>query len=172
MSDQYASDVLVIGSGIAGLSLALRLADDLDVTVVNKSRFPESNSYYAQGGMAAVLGEEDSVDSHVHDTVDAGAGLCHPAIVRLVAERGPACVDWLCAQGVRFTPADGRRTTSPYHLTREGGHSQRRVHGLARRQPLSQQRAARVHGVRRVGEREPACPYGRLAGTAKPRRVG
>ena len=77
--------------------------------------------------MAAVLGEEDSVDSHVHDTVDAGAGLCHAAIVRLVAERGPACVDWLCAQGVRFTPADGRGTTSPYHLTREGGHSQRRV---------------------------------------------
>ena len=73
MSDQHASDVLIIGSGIAGLSLALRLA--------------------------AILGEEDSVDSHVHDTVDAGAGLCHPAIVLLVAERGPACVDWLCRSG-------------------------------------------------------------------------
>ena len=127
MSDQYASDVLIIGSGIAGLSLALRLADDMDVTVINKVRFPESNSYYAQGGMAAVLSAEDSIDSHVRDTVDAGAGLCHPAIVRMVTERGPACVDWLCAQGVRFTRTDGGATTSPYHLTREGGHSQRRV---------------------------------------------
>ena len=76
MSDQHASDILMIGSGIADPSLALRLADDLDVTVVKQERFPESNSYYAQGGMAAVLGEEDSVDSHVHDTVDGGTPAC------------------------------------------------------------------------------------------------
>ena len=95
MSDRHTSDVLVIGSGIAGLSLALRLADDMDVTVINKSRFPESNTYYAQGGIAAVLSEQDSLESHVRDTVDAGAGLCHPATVLYVAERGPACADWL-----------------------------------------------------------------------------
>ena len=95
MSDQHASDVLVIGSGIADLSLALRLADDLGVTVIHKSRFPESNSYYARGGMSALLSEEDPLDSHVREPVDAGAGLCHPATVLYVAERGPACVDWL-----------------------------------------------------------------------------
>ena len=127
MSDTQSSDVLVIGSGIAGLSLALRLADDLNVTVVNKSRFSESNSYYAQGGMSAVLGEDDSTESHVQDPLEAGAGLCHPSTVRFVVERGPACVEWLARQGVDFTHVDTNDKRSPYHLTKEGGHSHRRV---------------------------------------------
>ena len=95
MSEQLSNDVLVIGSGIAGLGLALKIADAMDVTVITKSRFAESNSYYAQGGMSAVLGEDDSLDSHLADTIDAGAGLCHPSTVRFVVERGPASVDWL-----------------------------------------------------------------------------
>ena len=127
MSDRHSSDVLVIGSGIAGLSLALRLAEDMDVTVINKSGFPESNTYYAQGGISAVSSEEDSLESHVRDTVEAGGGLCDPSVVRFVVERGAACVDWLARLGVRFTRVDSDDSNAPYHLTKEGGHSHRRV---------------------------------------------
>jgi L-aspartate oxidase len=127
MPEQQTSDVLVIGSGAAGLSLALRLADRMDVTVINKGRLPESNSYYAQGGMSAVLGDDDSLDSHVQDTLEAGAGLCHPSTVRFVVEHGPVAVDWLRALGVHFTRTEAGDETSPYHLTKEGGHSHRRV---------------------------------------------
>ncbi len=150
MSDQHTSDILVIGSGIAGLSLALRLADDMDVTVINKGRFPESNSYYAQGGLSAVLSEEDSLDSHVRDTVAAGAGLCHLSRVRFVVERGPACVEWLSALGVRFTRLDTHG--APYHLTREGGHSHRRVvHAAdATGRTICDLLVARAHAHRRI----------------------
>jgi L-aspartate oxidase len=152
MSDQHTSDVLVIGSGLAGLGLALKLADDLDVTVLNKSRFLESNTYYAQGGMSAVLGDEDSFDSHATDTIEAGAGLCHPSTVRFVVEQGPACVEWLCDLGVRFTRTDGNAAGAPYHLTKEGGHSHRRVVHVADAtgQAISEMLVARAQAHPRI----------------------
>lgn len=118
-------DVLIIGSGAAGLSLALRLPESIRIAVIAKRELSEGNTYYAQGGISAVLDVEDSVDSHVEDTLDAGAGLCDEQTVRLVVEKGPENIQWLLDEGVDFTrdiPAGGG-----YHLTREGGHSHRRV---------------------------------------------
>lgn len=118
-------DVLIIGSGAAGLSLALRLPDSAQIAVIAKRELSEGNTYYAQGGISAVLDVEDSVDSHVKDTLIAGAGLCDEETVRLVVEKGPENIQWLLDEGVDFTrdtPAG-----SGYHLTREGGHSHRRV---------------------------------------------
>ena len=118
-------DVLIIGSGAAGLSLALRLPESISIAVIAKRQLSEGNTYYAQGGISAVLDVEDSIDSHVEDTLDAGAGLCDAQTVRLVVEKGPENIQWLLDEGVDFT----RETPagSGYHLTREGGHSHRRV---------------------------------------------
>lgn len=118
-------DVLIIGSGAAGLSLALRLPESVQVAVIAKRELTEGNTYYAQGGISAVLDVEDSVDSHVNDTLVAGAGLCDEQTVRLVVEKGPENIQWLLDEGVDFTrntPSEGG-----YHLTREGGHSHRRI---------------------------------------------
>jgi len=119
-------DVLIIGSGAAGLSLALRLPEKASVAVVSKRELAEGNTLYAQGGISAVLDERDSIESHVQDTLTAGAGLCDEEVVQLVVQRGPDNVRWLLGQGVEFTrnPPTG---TAGYHLTREGGHSHRRV---------------------------------------------
>lgn len=117
-------DVLIIGSGLAGLGLALRLADTASVAVVSKGQFHEGSSYYAQGGVAAVLGNNDSIQSHKQDTLNAGAGLCDPVCVDYVIKHGPENIQWLIDQGVGFSlDIDGKH----YHLTREGGHSHRRV---------------------------------------------
>ncbi|ROR32121.1 L-aspartate oxidase [Inmirania thermothiophila] len=120
-------DVLIIGSGAAGLSLALRLGTRLRVTVVAKGPVTEGSTYYAQGGIAAVLADDDSVEAHIADTLEAGAGLCREETVRFVVERGPECIRWLIEQGVVFTPARGEDGAGGYHLTREGGHSRRRI---------------------------------------------
>lgn len=125
MGNHYQFDVLIIGSGASGLGLALRLPESVSVGVIAKSRLSEGNTYYAQGGISAVLDKADSVESHVADTLDAGAGLCDESTVRLVVEKGPENVRWLLQEGVAFT-----REAKPgagYHLTREGGHSHRRV---------------------------------------------
>jgi L-aspartate oxidase len=119
-------DVLIIGSGAAGLSLALRMPSTAHVALVSKRELEEGNTLYAQGGISAVLDAGDSIDSHVQDTLDAGGGLCDEAVVRMVVEHGPQNIRWLFEEGVEFTrtPATGN---SGYHLTREGGHSHRRV---------------------------------------------
>ncbi len=120
------TDVLIIGSGAAGLSLALRLPEQVRCTVVSKRELAEGNTLYAQGGISAVLDSSDSLESHVRDTLKAGAGLCQEDVVRTVVERGPGAIRWLAEQGVAFTqePPTG---DSEFHLTREGGHSHRRV---------------------------------------------
>ena len=115
-------DVLVIGSGASGLNLALEMADFARVGIITKSNLHESNTYYAQGGIAAVLDEHDSVQSHIADTIDAGAGLCDEDVVRFVVESGRAAIEKLTNYGVEFT-----RQGDELHLTREGGHSHRRV---------------------------------------------
>ncbi|MBX6363821.1 MAG: L-aspartate oxidase [Gemmatimonadetes bacterium] len=117
-----ATDVLVIGSGIAGLSFALHLAGRARITVVTKKQRADSNTNYAQGGIAAVLGADDAPDLHIRDTLASGAGLCHPDAVELLVREGPARVRELVEWGARFS-REGDRLA----LGREGGHSRRRV---------------------------------------------
>ncbi|MDH4134061.1 MAG: L-aspartate oxidase [Gammaproteobacteria bacterium] len=123
----HSSDVLIVGSGLAGLSLALRLADTTRVTLLAKAEMTQGSSLYAQGGIAAVLGDDDSFEAHIEDTLRAGAGLCHRDAVKFTVEHGPEAIRWLIEQGVGFTREIGPDGKFRYHLTREGGHSQRRV---------------------------------------------
>jgi L-aspartate oxidase len=118
-------DTLIIGSGLAGLTLALNLAQSKKVCLVTKQALLDSASGWAQGGIAAALSEEDSPDAHIRDTLAAGAGLCDEAVTRYVVENGPRAIQWLITQGVPFTRDQSNETG--YHLTREGGHSVRRV---------------------------------------------
>jgi L-aspartate oxidase len=120
-------DVLVIGSGAAGLSVALRLGDHARIAVLSKIELAEGSTRWAQGGIAAVLDGSDSIESHVQDTLVAGAGLCNPEVVRQVAERGPACIQWLIDLGVLFSKSAAANGEETYHLTQEGGHSHRRI---------------------------------------------
>ena len=126
MHTQHQYDVLVIGSGAAGLSLALRMPARARVCVLSKGPVQEGNTFYAQGGISAVLNREDSVEAHVADTMAAGAGLCDPQAVRFTVEHGPEAVQWLIDLGVPFTrDEDGQN--AGFHLTREGGHRHRRI---------------------------------------------
>jgi L-aspartate oxidase len=126
-SSDFVSDVLIIGSGAAGLSLALRLADHCKVTVLSKGPLNEGSTFYAQGGIAAVFDETDSIGSHVDDTLIAGAGLCDKEAVEFIASNAKHCVQWLIDQGVLFDTETGNSAEERYHLTREGGHSHRRI---------------------------------------------
>ncbi len=120
-------DVLIIGSGAAGLSLALELADHAKITLISKSALESGCTQYAQGGISAVLGEDDSLASHAEDTINAGAGLCDPDIVNFTVSQGPERIAWLIEQGMPFTQVSDSENNLDYHLTREGGHTHRRV---------------------------------------------
>ena len=128
MHDQLEFDVLIIGSGAAGLSLALKLADQSNVAVLSKNNLVEGATFYAQGGVSAALDKHDSIESHVEDTIATGAGLCNPEIVRFVVERAQESIDWLVNIGVDFTRLNNSsKTELDFHLHKEGGHSHRRV---------------------------------------------
>jgi L-aspartate oxidase len=123
-------DILVIGGGAAGLTLALKMADHAKITVLSKSSLKQGSTYYAQGGIAAVLDREDREVAHVEDTLKAGAGLCHRDVVEYTVGRAHECIEWLVEQGVTFSQDTGSINTNilgNYHLTKEGGHSHRRV---------------------------------------------
>ena len=122
-------DFLVLGSGIGGLFYALKVAPHGSVAIVTKKHRAESNTNYAQGGIAAVTSKEDSVEMHVADTLNAGAGLCKEAVVRTIVEEGPARVAELMSLGMEFSEREipGADGTREYDLGKEGGHSKRRI---------------------------------------------
>lgn len=134
--NQLQFDILIIGSGAAGLTLALKTADFARVAVLSKGDLNQGATFYAQGGIAAVLDETDSVESHVADTLSAGVGLCHEDIVEHIVAESAEAVKWLVEQGVPFTTKQSsehdENKSSPaelssLHLTQEGGHSRRRI---------------------------------------------
>jgi len=119
------TDFLVIGSGIGGLSFALKASEVGEVVIVTKKEDSESNTNYAQGGIASVMASDDSFDLHVQDTLRGGAGLCKPEVVKRVVEAGPGCIDELIQIGVGFTKK--REKEDEFDLGLEGGHSKNRV---------------------------------------------
>jgi L-aspartate oxidase len=118
-------DVVIVGSGLAGLSVALHLAQTRKVAIISKRELLDGASNWAQGGIAAVLDSGDSHDQHIADTLVAGAGLCDETATRCIVEHGREAIEWLIEQGVPFTRDETAELG--FHLTREGGHSQRRI---------------------------------------------
>jgi L-aspartate oxidase len=118
-------DVAIVGSGLAGLSSALHLAKTHKVAIISKRRLLDGASNWAQGGIAAVLDSHDSFEQHISDTIIAGAGLCDESATREIIEKSRDAIDWLIEQGVPFTK--DKEAELGFHLTREGGHSQRRI---------------------------------------------
>jgi L-aspartate oxidase len=121
------TDFLVIGAGFAGLTFALRAAEHGKVTVLMKQGPFDNNTAQAQGGIASVYSPEDSFESHIHDTLVAGDGLCNPKVVEQVVKNAPARIKELLSLGVRFTKWEGSANHEEYDLAREGGHSKRRI---------------------------------------------
>lgn len=124
---RHTQHILIIGSGGAGLTAALQLADSIPVTVICKGSLTQGSTFYAQGGIAAVMGAEDSIESHIEDTLSAGAGLCDPLAVSFTASQAREAVLWLVESGVSFTKEKRPDGLTDFHLTQEGGHSHRRI---------------------------------------------
>ena len=124
MSRHYQHDIVIIGAGAAGLTLALELADNYRVAILTKADIREGSTLYAQGGVAAVLSDKDTINSHINDTIDAGVELGDPDAIRFTVEHSKESIDWLIDQGVPFTR---NNDSTEYHLTKEGGHSHRRI---------------------------------------------
>lgn len=124
---EHQCDVLIIGSGAAGLSHALKLAESCQVVVLSKSDISEGSTKYAQGGIAAVFDENDSIESHVADTLLAGDGLCDKNAVQFTASQAKKCMQWLIDFGMPFDRESDAQGQERFHLTREGGHSHRRI---------------------------------------------
>jgi L-aspartate oxidase len=124
MNQHFSHDNLIIGSGAAGLALALNLSEHSTIAILSKNRLKDGSTWWAQGGIAAVLDDKDSIEAHVKDTVKAGGGLCHLDAVTFTVENSADAIAWLIKQGVNFT----RNTDNDdFHLTKEGGHSHRRI---------------------------------------------
>jgi L-aspartate oxidase len=148
MGQRHNTQVLILGGGVAGLGIALRLAGSgQKITVLAKRTLTEGSSRYAQGGIAAVTDAADSVESHVEDTLQAGVGLCQEATVRFIAENAQSSIEWLLEQGADFTRDENDQSL---HLTQEGGHSQRRV--------VHASDATGVEVMRALEEKVRACP--------------
>ena len=118
------TDILVIGSGAAGMSAAIKLSENFEVTLVTKNSLIDSSTWYAQGGIAAVIDDNDTIEEHLRDTLIAGDGLCNEIAVRECVSHGEEAINWLASLGTNFTQD---KSSENFHLTQEGGHSKRRV---------------------------------------------
>ena len=145
------TDILIIGSGIAGLSFALKAARAGSVAVVTKRAVRESATYYAQGGIASVLSVEDSFEAHIKDTLDAGAGLCDRGVVEMVVRNGPAIIKELMDLGVRFS-VKHNGADDELDLGKEGGHTKRRIVHAADLTGMAIEEALTDYVARRKGE--------------------
>jgi L-aspartate oxidase len=173
VDDVHQCDFLVLGSGIAGLFFALKAAEHGRVAIVTKKHAAESATNYAQGGIAAVVGADDTTEAHVRDTLEAGAGLCRENVVRFVVERGGATIEALLKLGVEFDRDSG----GEFAVGREGGHTRRRVlhHRDATGREIERALLARARGHPNIALYENHCAVDLLttqrAGLAAPNRA-